>query len=169
MYLPDFYLPSCGVFIEVKGPTPSDVEIEKAADVEIATGLPVIFAHGDPVIIHDELFHGVLTYYWQGRSMSYSTAEIGQLVRSNYDVCTYHEYLRAGAKKKKPDVVHVSEIVSEWLTARMSRGDTEKSKREKHHPLNEAKKDAHKQSSLAEWFVSEFARVVDSHNKKEAA
>lgn len=168
-YLPDFYLPSCGVFVEVKGPTPTAAEIQKAADVEAVTGCPVIFAHGDPVILHGELFHGLLTYYWSDGSASFSTAEIGELVRKQYDEHTYCEYLRAGQKKQRPDVVHMAEVVGEWLVKQMTREEIERAKREKHAPLNAEKVETIRQKSIAEWFVSEFARAVSARKDKDAA
>lgn len=168
-YLPDFYLPSCGVFVEVKGPTPTAEEIQKAADVEAVTGRPVIFAHGDPVIMHGELFHGLLTYYWHDGSASLSTAEIGDLIKANYDNHTYCAYLRAGQKKPRPDVVHIADVVVEWLVAQMSREEIEEAKRKKHAPLNTEKVETIRQQSLAEWFVSEFARAVEARKGKDAA
>lgn len=159
-YLPDFYLPACGVFVEVKGPTPVLEEIEKAQDTEEATGCPVIFAHGDPEMLHGELFHGLLTYYGKKRAMDFPTAEMGALVRRFYDLHTYAAFLTAGDRRERPDVTTMSDALNELFASWMDRNATEDWKRQLHRPLNEVKSQAHGQNSLAEWFVGAFATFV---------
>lgn len=168
-YLPDFYLPACGVYIEVKGPAPVLEEIEKAKDAEEETGCPVIFAHGNPEMLHGELFHGLLTYYGPNGPMDFPTAEMGALVRRFYDIHTYAAFLAAGDRRERPDVVMLGEALEELFQSWMDRQGLEEWKRRIHQPLNEARRQDHQQSSLAEWFVSEFARLVESKRTKEAA
>jgi hypothetical protein len=55
-YLPDFYLPCVslrggkdGVFVEIKGQPPSDVEIDKCAMLALITNKPVILFTGIPI------------------------------------------------------------------------------------------------------------------------
>lgn len=159
-YLPDFYLPAAGVFVEVKGPQPSKVEIEKAQDVESATGCPVIFAHGDPEMLHGELFHGMLSYYGERCALSYSTAEIGSLVRKHYDLRTYAGYLTAGNRRERPGVVSIGQALDELMAGWMSRGDRNAFLAEMHAPLNKAKAERYTQTSRAEWVLAEFERLV---------
>ena len=47
-YLPDFWLPNVGVYLEVKGKNPTDIEIQKADAVMARTGREVMFLVGRP-------------------------------------------------------------------------------------------------------------------------
>ncbi|RJG10943.1 hypothetical protein D3879_14790 [Pseudomonas cavernicola] len=156
-YLPDFFIPAAGVFVEVKGPTPNTVEIEKAGDAETQTGCPVIFAHGRPELLHAELFHGLISYYSGKGEVSFSTAEIGALVRKHYDLRTYARYLSEGEHQHRPDVVSIGEALAEVIVGWMDRGAREQSLASIHMPLNEKKTAWHGQHSKAEWLLAEFA------------
>jgi len=159
-YLPDFYLPAVGVFVEVKGPGPTVEEVEKAEDAEAATGIPVIFAYGKPEMLGAELAHGVVAYFNGGKRVSFSTREIGALVRQNYDMHTYSAFMCAGEHQGMPDSFSAGEVLVEWLTKSMDRNDRESHLARLHRPLNQAKQEKHAQHSKAEWFLGKFAEKV---------
>lgn len=159
-YLPDFYLPACGVFVEVKGPAPVLEEIEKAHDAEEATGCPVIFAHGDPEMDHGQLLGGLLTYYGKNQYMDFSTVELGALIRKYCDLHTYAAFLTAGDRRERPNATSVSETINEVVASWMDRNAIEDWKRQLHRPLNEAKNLECGQHSLAEWFVGVFSASI---------
>lgn len=58
-YLPDFWLPDLGCFVEVKGAPPTAEEIELAATLRAKHGAPVVIVHGEvgagpwPCYAHD--------------------------------------------------------------------------------------------------------------------
>lgn len=47
-YYPDFYLPNIKAFFEVKGQTPTDLELRKAEELCVATENIVVVSHGPP-------------------------------------------------------------------------------------------------------------------------
>ncbi|WP_372809347.1 hypothetical protein [Litorivivens sp.] len=59
-YLPDFYLPAAGVWVEIKPSLPSPAEREKAAHVSMLAGQPAIIAGGD---IKAGMFDGTFQLY----------------------------------------------------------------------------------------------------------
>ena len=149
-YMPDFFLPDVGMFIEVKGPAPTKVEREKAFDAQAATGYPVVFAYGRPEMIGAELFHGMLSYYGLRGAVSFSTTEIGAMVRQNYDMATHAAYLTAGEHQDRPNFFTPTTVIHEILTGWMTRDDREAELRRIHAPLNEEKLSAPRQASIAE-------------------
>jgi len=160
-YMPDFYLPAAGVFVEVKGPRPSQVEREKALDAQSATGCPVIFVYGRPEMINGELFHGLISYFGTYGEITYSTAEIGSAIRKHWSLATYAAYITAGEHQKRPHVIRVGEGLEELITSWMERGDREKYLRNLHFPLNRAKTERFAQHSEAEWALGEFAKKLN--------
>lgn len=156
-YLPDFYLPGAGVFVEVKGPGPTVVEVEKAEDAEAATGIPVIFAYGKPEMIGAELAHGVVAYFNAGNRVAFSTRELGALVRQNYDMHTYAAFMTAGEHQCMPDSFAAGDLMAEWFVNHMDRNERESYAADLHKPLNQQKQQAHSQHSKAEWFLGKFA------------
>lgn len=149
-YMPDFFLPEVGMFIEVKGPAPTKAEREKAFDAQAATGYPVVFAYGRPEMISAELFHGMLSYYGLRGAVSFSTTEIGALVRQHYDMATYAAYLTAGEHQDAPKAFAAISIAGEIIFKMLSRDDQEDYLRKLHAPLNEEKLSAPREASLAE-------------------
>lgn len=168
-YLPDFYLPAAGLFVEVKGPGPTVVEVEKAEDAEAATGIPVIFAYGKPEMIGAELCHGVVAYFNREKKVSFSTREIGALVRQNYDMRTYAAFMSAGEHQAMPDTFSAGEILVEWLTNSMERSDRENHLASLHRPLNQAKQEKNTPPSKAEWFLSQFAEKARAWRESKGA
>jgi hypothetical protein len=169
-YIPDFYLPAAGMFIEVKGPTPTAVEREKAMDAQRQTGCPVIFAYGRPEMLHGELFHGLLSYFGERGEITHSTTEVGSAVRKYFDLHTYAAYITAGEHLERPDVLPVAEILQELVAGWMPRPERENYMRSIHAPLNRAKTEKVGQISQVEWVLSEFAKKInDCWNAKEAA
>lgn len=49
MYLPDFWLKDLGVWLEVKGPYPTEEERLKCMLLEATTGYSAVIAYGDPL------------------------------------------------------------------------------------------------------------------------
>lgn len=161
-YLPDFYLPGAGVFVEVNGAGPTAIEIEKAADAETETGIPVVFAYGKPAMIGAELLHGVVAYFNDGKRVSFSTRELGAMVRQNYDMHTYSAFITAGEHQPMPDSFAAGDLMAEWITNRLDRNERESCAASLHQPLNQQKQREHSQHSRAEWFLGKFAEKVQS-------
>lgn len=169
-YMPDFFLPAVGAFLEVKGPRPTQVEREKAWDAQEITGFPVVFAYGRAEMIGGELFHGVLSYFSERGEVSYSTAEIGAAVRRWFGVHTYAAYLAAGEHQRRPDCVRIGAILEEVITGWMDRQGREAYLKSIHGPINQSKLAQNRQASRAEWALSQFSqKITQCWNAREAA
>lgn len=57
-YLPDFYIPSMGLYVEVKGSSPTTIEAAKCERLAFETGAAVLLTHGLPCE------HPSLLYCW---------------------------------------------------------------------------------------------------------
>lgn len=73
-YLPDFYLPNLGVWIEVKGQAPTNVEIKKCMAVQAQTGEPVLILSGRPSVerYHEGLLPSGFAICWFVENETYS-------------------------------------------------------------------------------------------------
>ena len=168
-YIPDFFIPAAGVYLEVKGATPSEVEKEKARDVELETGCPVLFGYGDMEILGGELYHGLVSYEPQGHRVAYSTAEIGDIVRQHLDSHTYSAYLRAGHRRERPACSSIGEVLVEVIQDMQSRNQVERYKRGIHAPLNAVKTERHRTKSPAEHALGLFAQRAAAWRSQENA
>lgn len=168
-YLPDFYLPACGMYVEVKGPWPDLAEVEKASDAEAKTGCPVVFAHGDVREKGSLWFKGVMTHFTNKGAASLSMSEVCALVRLHDGEGQHGRVMRSRSIDRFDGVRMVGDILSEIIDGWMGRGDLETSKRRLHSPLNRQTEESHAQASIAEHFASEFVRRVRAGQKKEAA
>jgi hypothetical protein len=168
-YVPDFFIPAAGVYLEVKGASPSEIEKEKACDVEIKTGCPVLFGYGDMEIIGGELYHGIVSYEPQGHRVAYSTAELGDIVRQHLDSQTYAAYLRAGHRRERPSCVLLGDALVELIQGMQSREQLERYKRETHAPINVAKSEQHRTKSPAEHALGLFAHRASVWRSQKVA
>lgn len=135
-YLPDFWLPHVGAFVEVKGPKPSGLEIEKAIGLEEATGCPVIFAHGAPEVDGIHLIHAMLTYYAKERTINVSTYEISQGLMRLHGEKYCARFAMAGCIQSHPGPVAIGELLQEYLSGLQTRSDREHWKNKLHAELN---------------------------------
>lgn len=149
-YLPDFFLPAIGAFVEVKGLSPTMAEIEKAKDAEAVTGRPVLFAHGKTEMQGASLAGGAVTYFRGDKKASFTTYEISEVVRHHYDIHAYAAFISAGDHQPKPDAFSAHDLVSEFFTRMLDRQGLEQYLADQHRPLNQAKKCATREASPAE-------------------
>ena len=134
----------------------------KAADAETDPGIPVVFADGKPAMLGAELLHGVVAYFNDGKRVSFSTRELGAMVRQNYDMHTYSAFITAGEHQPMPDSFAAGDLMAEWITNRLDRNERESCAASLHQPLNQQKQREHSQHSRAEWFLGKFAEKVQS-------
>lgn len=161
-YLPDFYLPGAGVYLEVKGPKPSQLEIDKARDLQDATGCPVIFAWGDMRLEGNEVCGGYLNSLRNWGEPLYTTHELGYVIRGAlgrpYDL----RFMSAGIKREAPSCTLIGDLVEEVLFDAQPRRDQECHKAEHHAVLNIPRLAEHRQISRAEWAMSLLLRRPDT-------
>jgi len=169
-YLPDFYLPAAGLFVEVKGPGPTQIELEKAADAQEQTGCPVVFAYGKPEMLWGQLYHGMVSYFGSTGAVSYSTVEIGAMVREHMGLHKYAAYMASGEHQARPNFISVSDVMNEVISGWQDRNGREESLRRVHDPLNAERLAVVGQSSRVEWALSQIAaRIKTPARQLEAA
>lgn len=157
-YLPDFYLPGAGIYVEVKGPDPTPVELEKGCDLQDATGCPVVFAWGDMHLDTDAVCGGMLGCFGPKGFVTYSTFEVAQLVRLGLGEERYRAYLRAGIKHRAPATVMIGDALQEVLEGMMSRQDRERAHAQHHRALNSVRLSVARAIDRAEWALGHFLR-----------
>lgn len=168
-YLPDFYLPACGMYLEVKGPCPNVKEVEKAADVEAHTGCPVVFAHGGKHCRGNLWYQGTLAYFAPAGAVTMSMTEICSLVRKHFGDREYARALQSCSVEYFDGVRMVGDLVCELLDSWMDRESLEESKRRLHAPLNAETQKTQGQTSRPEFIAAEFVRLVQNRRMKVAA
>ncbi|MBD9671596.1 hypothetical protein IB275_13520 [Pseudomonas sp. PDM21] len=157
-YLPDFYLPGAGVYLEVKGPAPTQTELEKGRDLQEATGCPVIFAWGDMQFSLDGVCGGMLGCLGPAGFVEFSTFEFRKLIRLGLGEQYFNKYLRAGIKHQHPGAVMIGDYLQEVLLEMVGRSAAEASRADHHKELNAPKVACHSPTSKAEWAIASFLR-----------
>lgn len=151
-YLPDFYFPIAGVFAEVKGPKPSQDEIDKAEALERLTGMPVVFLYGRMEILGGELFHGTIEW----RHMRYSTGELSEAV-IDAGMPDLSIKMAECADEHDASAKHVGEILTELLDGMLGRQSMEQRKRALNKPINDKRLSEYIVKSRADHVLCEFA------------
>lgn len=138
-YLPDFYLPDTGVFVEVKGAAPSEVEIDKGIDLERQTGCPVIFTYGRLRMDGLYLIDGTLAYYGGRNCMRFSIFEICKGIEQwrGLDDCV--RFAMAGQIKLELEGVSISQILQELMDGWKGRSEVERHRAKEVAALNAQK------------------------------
>ncbi|CAE6906321.1 conserved protein of unknown function [Pseudomonas marincola] len=157
-YLPDFYLPGAGIYLEVKGPKPSQLEIDKARDLQDAAGCPVIFAWGDMRTCGLEVIGGYLTALHQCGAVLFTTHELGSVVREGLGQPYQSRFIRAGIKRPAPSASLMGDILEEVLFRQQDRNEQEQAKAQHHARLNQVRIGECRQQSKAEWALSALLR-----------
>jgi hypothetical protein len=112
----------------------------------------------------------MLSYYGLRGAVSFSTTEIGALVRQHYHMATYAAYLTAGEHQDAPNSFAAISIAGEIIFKMLSRDDQEDYLRKLHAPLNEAKMSEQRQASIAERALAVVAaRMVRAFNMRAVA
>ena len=155
-YMPDFYLPAVGAYLEIKGPAPTKDEIIKACDVERHKGTPVIFAYGTPELDQGQIIGGRLSHYFHDRWYYINTSEVGDIIKDYLGLKIHQEFLMAGRRKFSIGLTTASNYMDEWLASMMNRDNKETYLAEAHRPLNYAKENQHRQHSRSEWALAKF-------------
>jgi hypothetical protein len=136
-YLPDFWLPHVGIYLEVKGKQPTEEEIQKADAVMARTGREVMFLVGLPESDQGGLFNcGFLARGASGWNSNVSPSDLHRLVRDHVS----HEMWARMRLAVQPDdldyVRQIGEVLEEMFLVRADRSDMERVLREVHAPLN---------------------------------
>lgn len=82
-YLPDFYLPNVGIFLEVKGPSANDLERQKAQETQEKTGKHVILLKGFPEVDGGGFYNSILSIFYKGSWIDFSMHEVVEAIEKH--------------------------------------------------------------------------------------
>lgn len=139
-YLPDFWLPNAGIYLEVKGKEPTAEEVQKADAVMARTGKEVFFLVGLPASDRGGLHNcGLLMRGASGWHHNISPYDLQGLVR-NHVSPEMSARMSLSVQKDDLDYVrHIGEALEEMFLVRADRSDMERVLRETHAEANAAR------------------------------
>lgn len=149
-YLPDFYLPSADMYLEVKGAWPTDVEKAKAEQALAATGRPVVFLVSRPESDAGGMMNCCLLMPAKVGWIDFSVHDLDQLY---LEVAGKAKWVRAIMSVRENDmdrVRHIGDIVDEILQKMSGRDSTESHLRMHHLRVNEDRSKLEWSESIAE-------------------
>ncbi|WP_296267416.1 hypothetical protein [Pseudomonas sp. UBA6562] len=136
-YLPDFWLPHVGCYLEVKGVAPTPEEIEKADAVMARTGKEVFFLVGRPHADGGGLFNcGLLMRGARGWHSNISPIDLQRLVRDHVSTVMASLMTCAVMDNEMDYVRPVVDCLEEMFLKLADRSEMERVLREIHGPLN---------------------------------
>ncbi len=149
-YLPDFYLPSADMYLEVKGTWPTDAERAKAEQALAATGRPVVFLVARPESDAGGMMNCCLLMPAKVGWIDFSVHDLDQLY---LEVAGTAKWLRAIMSVREDDmdrVRHIGDIVDEVLQKMSGRDSMESHLRMLHLRVNEERSQLEWNESIAE-------------------
>lgn len=159
MYLPDFFLYGANIYLEVKGPCPSQIEIEKAMDVQKKSGCPVVFAWG--TMASD--IHGVngakLSFIQGNRVVHIDSKEFAPLIEHGLGVDYFYDHLPVGAQQKYNGMKSINNILHTIIFGLFGRNEMERDRAKNHATLNSRKVKQHTVRTKSELAVSTFLKT----------
>ncbi|WP_282361266.1 hypothetical protein [Pseudomonas sp. PS01300] len=136
-YLPDFWLPNVGIYLEVKGKNPTEIEIEKADAVMERTGREVMFLVGRPESDREGLMNcGMLVRGSAGWTNGLCPYDLHCLVRDHGDYGMWARISAAAKGDIMDNVRPIGDILEELFLGMADRSDMEQCLRETHAPVN---------------------------------
>lgn len=157
-YLPDFWLPNVGIYLEVKGKNPTEEEIQKADAVMERTGREVMFLVGRPESDHEGLMNcGMLVRGLGGWTNRLCPYDLHCLVRDHVSYEMWARIIIATSGEVLDSVRPIGHILEEMFLTIADRSDMERCLRETHAPVNAERLAALPEPSVCEraikWFL----------------
>lgn len=156
LYLPDFFLYGANAYLEVKGPCPNKIEIEKAIDVQRFSGCPVVFAWGT---MNSDI-HGVngakLSFLKDDKVVHIDSHEFAPIIEHGLGTKFFYDHLRAGAKQRANTMKSAGDILRNIFFDLVGRNEMERDRATHHAELNNNKITLHTTHSKAELAASNF-------------
>ncbi len=157
-YLPDFWLPNVGIYVEVKGGWPTEEEIQKADAVMDRTGREVIFLCGKPEADKESLINcGMYARGSGGWNSNIAPCDLHLLVRDHVGIPAWQQ-IRAAVQPDDMDWVRpIGHIIEEFFLKSAERSDMEKALRSTHAEANQERSSVAREISICErglkWFL----------------
>ena len=156
-YLPDFWLPNVGIYLEVKGKSPTEEEIQKADAVMARTGREVMFLVGQPQSDREGLMNcGMLVRGAGGWTNGICPYDLHCLVRDHVDYAMWSRIGIAAKGDIMDSVRPIGDIIEELFLTRADRSDMEQCLRETHAPVNAARMVSLPEPTICEKAIKAF-------------
>jgi hypothetical protein len=157
-YLPDFWLPNAGIYVEVKGKNPTEEEFSKADAVMDRTGREVVFLCGKPESDAKGLFNcGMYVRGTGGWTSGISPYDLHEIVRDHVGVLAWRAIHQAVKQDDMDWVRPIGDILEEYFLGKADRSDMEKVLREIHGDANRQRSAVAREVSICErgikWFL----------------
>lgn len=159
MYLPDFFLYGASIYLEVKGPCPSQIEIEKAMDVQKLSGCPVVFAWGTMSSDTHSVNGAKLSFIIDNKILHIDSNEFAPLIEHGLGVEYFCDHLSIGAQQKFNGIKSISDILHNLIFELIGRGEMERNRAAHHVELNSRKVKRHRVQTKSELAVSTFLKA----------
>lgn len=132
-YLPDFYMPNIGAYVEIKGVEPNDIEKEKAAAVIRATGKMLVIIHGKPNADRGGFCHCMANFKLGDKWIAMPMCDFDQMYRRGMGEQAWLRLIQAGIPGHEGDVSSMAEVLASFLSTgkyhnfyeRMAKADRE--------------------------------------------
>lgn len=157
-YLPDFWLPNVGIYVEVKGDWPTQEEIKKADAVMERTGREVFFLCGKPEADQYSLFNcGMYALGSGGWSSNISPSDLHRIVHDQVGVAASLK-IRLAVQDDDMDWVRpIGHLIEEFFLKSADRAGMEKALRSTHAETNKERSAIDREISICErglkWFL----------------
>jgi len=156
LYLPDFFLYGVGAYLEVKGPCPNQIEIEKALDVQRLSGCPVVFAWGDMKSDVNGV-NGSKLSFLKGKGLVHVDGhEFAPLIEHGLSLKHFYRHLSVGEQQRVSGSKSASDILRNLFFDLIGRDRMECDRAAHHKPLNNHRFVLHAVHSKSELAVSAF-------------
>lgn len=136
-YLPDFYLPKIGAYIEVKGVEPSQVEREKAEDVMISTGKVVVFVSGKPTPDRNGFSGCSAWFFWSAKLVRIPMCTFSDVYIAELGESSWSEIISSTLNRADDFAAKASEILADYIVDSPLRGFYERISSESRAKENE--------------------------------
>jgi hypothetical protein len=157
-YLPDFWLPNVGIYVEVKGGWPTEEEVQKADAVMERTGREVVFLCGKPESDTESLHNcGMYARGAAGWHSNISPSDLHRLVRDQVGLLAWGR-IRAAVQDDDMDWVRpIGHLIEEFFLKSADRAGMEKTLRSTHAETNKERSSFDREISICErglkWFL----------------
>lgn len=167
-YLPDFYMPNIGAYVEIKGVEPTDVEKEKAAAVIRATGKPLVIIHGKPNADRGGFCSCFVSFMLGEKWIVMPMCDFDQIYRRGMGEHAWLRLIQAGMPGHEGDVSSASEVLASFLSTGKYRNFYERMAKADRDATAEKLMASIPAPSVQELAVKEFLAQLDKRfNKKE--
>jgi len=149
-YLPDFYLPSADMYLEVKGTRPTDIEKAKAEQVHATTGRPVVFLVSRPQSDTRGFMNCYLLVPRDDEWATMSLDWLGQIFLKAAGEYAWHRAILSVRENILDCLRPASEVLDEVLLEMMGRSEAEDCLRLTHKRTNDDRRSIDRELSISD-------------------